>query len=162
VTFGLKHLATPTLVWGASYTRVESEDRPRLDAYAANIRKYLPEVSSAIHGSAARLINTGEVSTNTSIGSLAGVQAELAFLKELWKGAASRISYRYVREDEETRAFGDHIIYGSDNYSAGFTQDLKRGTISQYPTTVNVAVTRSISNSETHATSGEAGLGMKF
>lgn len=161
-TFSLKHLATPTTVWSAGYTRIISTERPRLDAYSGQIKQFIPQVTGAIHLSGTRLINTGDIGTDTTVGSLAGVQAELALLKEIISGTQARMSYRYCREDEETRAFGDHLVYGADSYSLGVSQDIKKGTLSSYPMTVHVVGTRYLSNADFGAVSAEAGLATKF
>ncbi|MCX6119821.1 MAG: hypothetical protein NT027_19980 [Proteobacteria bacterium] len=161
-SLSFKHLATTTTVWGGSYTRVISSDRPRLDAYAVNVRQFIPSVKGAIHAMAARLINTGAVSTDTTLGSLAGVQAEIAILKEIVAGTNTRVGYRYVREDEQSRAYGDHLIYGADNYSWGVTQDIKKNEFLPRPTVAHFSATRSIANSGIGSTTGEAGLSTKF
>lgn len=160
-TFSLKHLATPTTIWGASWTRIDASNRPPLNAYGLNGKQFIPAWSAAIHGSVTRIINTGEVDTTTSSGSLTGIQSEWAFLKTLWDGGASRVAYRFVREDEQTRAYGDHMLYGADSYSMGFTQDIKKGVISDRPLQAHVVATRYISNAG-GAVLGEAGLTTKF
>lgn len=161
-TVAIKHLATPTTIWGTSYTRVESSDRPRLDAYSAQIKQFIPAWAASVHGTVTRIINTGTVSTNTTSGSLAGSQAELAFLKSLWQGASSRIAYRFVREDEHTRAYGDHLVYGADSYTAGISQDIRKGVITDRAMTASAVATRYMSNGGLGATAGEAGLAVKF
>jgi len=162
VTASFKHLATPTTVWGGSYTRVEATARPRLDAYGTLIKQYIPVLAAAVHGSMTRIINTGPVTTETTSGSLAGIQAEVAFLKTLWRGASGRASYRYAREDEHTRAFGDHLLFGADSYTIGLSQDLDKGVVIDRPVTANLVGTRYITNRGVSATMGEAGLSIKF
>ncbi len=160
-TFSVKHLATPTTIWGASWTRIDATDRPVLNAYGLNGKQFIPAWSAAIHGSISRIINTGTIENTTSSGSLTGTQSEWAFLKTLWDGAAARVAYRFVREDEQTRAYGDHLLYGADSYSLGMTQDIKKGVISDRPLQAHVVATRYISNAG-GAFLGEAGLTTKF
>lgn len=160
-TVSVKHLATPTTVWGAGWTRVESTNRPKLDAYSINGKQYIPAWTAAVHGTAARIINTGETGLDSTSGSMTGVQAELAFLKTLWEGGASRVAYRYAREDEQTRAYGDHLLYGADSYSVGMTQSIKKGVVTDRPLMVHAVATRYISNAG-GAFLGEAGLTTKF
>lgn len=160
-TLSVKHLATPTTVWGASWTRIDATNRPPLNAYALNGKQFIPAWDAAIHGSVARVINTGDVGLDTSSGSLTGTQSEIAFLKNLWQGAASRVAYRFVREDEQTRAYGDHLLYGADSYSLGMSQEVKKGVVTDRPLKVHAVATRYLSNSG-GAFLGEAGLTTKF
>ena len=160
-TFSVKHLATPTTVWGAGYTRIEASNRPQLAAYTLNAKQFIPAWSAAVHGSVARIINTGEIGEETTTGSMTGVQSEVAFLKNLWDGAATRVAYRFVREDEQTRAYGDHLLYGADSYSMGLTQDIKKGVLTDRPLKVHAVATRYLSNAG-GAFLGEAGLTTKF
>lgn len=160
-TFSIKHLATPTTVWGAGYTRIESSTRPQLSAYTLNAKQFIPKWSAAVHGSVARIINTGSVGEETTTGSMTGVQSEIALLKTLWDGGATRVAYRFVREDEETRAYGDHLLYGADSYSLGLTQDVKKGLLTDRPLKVHAVATRYLSNSG-GAFLAEAGLTTKF
>lgn len=161
-TLSVKHLATPTTVWSAGYTRVEASDRPRLDAYRVALRQFIPPATASVHTSLTRIINTGPVTTETTSGSLAGLQAEIAFLKSLWQGAAARLGYRYAREDEETRAYGDHLVYGADSYTLGFTQDVKKGVVTDHAFTVRATATRYITNRGVSASLGEAGMAVRF
>jgi hypothetical protein len=157
-----KYLATPTTVWAAAYTRIVSSDRPQIDAYTLQLKQFFPAITGAVHGSISRIINTGEVTTSTNAGSLAGVQAEVAFLKSLWRDASMRLGYRFVREDEETRATGDHLVYGADSYSLGLLQDFKKGVVTDRPTSAHIVATRYLSNAGYGAVMGEAGLAVKF
>jgi hypothetical protein len=161
-TFSVKHLATPTTVWNAGFTRILSSERPRLDAYSVQVKQFIPSITGAVHVSGARLINTGEIGTDTTLGSMTGTQAEVAILKEIVTGTNARASYRYCREDEETRAFGDHLVFGSDSYSLGLTQDIKKGELTSRPMTLSVVGTRYLSNADFGAFSAEAGLATKF
>jgi hypothetical protein len=161
-SLSFKHLATPTTMWGGAYARVESSDRPRLDSYSLMIRQYIPVLTASVQGNAARLLNTGPVGLETATGSLAGVQFEFAVMKSLWDGASGRAGYRYAREDEFTRAYGDHLVQGSDSYSLGISQDIKKGVLADRALTVSANGTRYITNIGVAATLGEAGLSVKF
>ncbi|MCX6125594.1 MAG: hypothetical protein NTV34_12745 [Proteobacteria bacterium] len=161
-TFSFKHLATPTTIWGGSYTRVDSSDRPRLHAFGAQVKQFIPALTASIHGAFTRIVNTGPVTTQTTSGSLAGIQAEVAVLKSLWQGAAGRAAYRYAREDEERRAFGDHVVHGADSYTLGLSQDINKGILTDRPVTASVVGTRYITNGGVSASLGEAVLAVKF
>lgn len=127
LTFASKLLVSPTTVATLSYTNVEKNDRPPTHVYASGVKQYIKPTKSAIHIDGARVFNQGRVTTASTYGEVNAWIAEAAWLQQLWKGAVSKLTYRYYREDEATRVDQDLYTRGSDFVGLGFAQDLQVG-----------------------------------
>ena len=106
----------------------------------------------------------GKVGLDTTYGELEGGEATIAWLQKLWTKAKARVAYRYYREDETTRAFGDELTLGSDTVSLGISQGFKleehRSQARNFE--VNAKASRYQTNSDIDAEIYEVGLGADF
>lgn len=162
--FNLKAILNPKTILTGDYSVTRSSERPILRAWAIGIKQYFDNCDCAVHGDAARIINLGKLDTNMANGELTGSQWTLAYLQSLYSKAHARIAYRYAREDEFTRAYGDHLVFGADSYVAAFSQELEGINIGGLERTmlVDVAATRYIHNKSGSATTLEFGGSVKF
>jgi hypothetical protein len=110
------------------------------------------------------VINLGKLNTNMSAGELTGSQFTVSYLQSLWPKAHGRVAYRYAREDEFTRAYEDHLVFGADSYVAALSHELDGVVIGDSERTVllDVAATRYLHNKEGSATTLELGGSVKF
>jgi len=160
VTVGAKNLATTTTLMSYAVTHVETNDRPPANTYSAGVRQFIVPTRSAVHGSLARAVNRGRITTKTAYGEVDAWLAEVAYLQTLWRGARSRLGYRYYREDETSRASKNEYVRGSDTYSLSLAQELGDKVI-------EVAASRYFTNEledGTRIAAGivEAGIGFNF
>lgn len=160
----LKAIVNPTTILSGDYTQVQSTERPRLYAWSGGVKQFIPQVEGAIHGEVARVINVGDLDTNMSSGELTGLQGTISYLQTLTSRTHGRISYRYAREDEFTRAYEDHLLFGSDSYTAALSHEVTGTAIfgRERPVLYDVAVTRYIDNQGGSATTFETAAGVKF
>jgi hypothetical protein len=163
VTVGLRQLATTTTIvdYGASVTT--STNRPDAKQYDLGLKQFIPPLDAAIHLNGSKYDNRGQVGLNTSEGSLEGQEATFAWLQNLWDDASGRVAYRYYREDETTRAYGDELTFGSDTVTFGISQKFSLGTkraFSDYK--IHAAMSRYITNTDIKANIYEIGLGSTF
>jgi hypothetical protein len=160
----IKAIMNPTTIVTADYNRVVSTNRPVLHAYAGGIRQFFPGCECAVHGEAARVINLGQISTNTSNGELVGTQFSIAYLQSLPGNVNGRLGYRYAREDEYKRAYADHLVFGADSYSAAVSKEMTGGLVGGAikSLTADLAVNRYIQNDAGSATTMELGAAVKF
>lgn len=160
----LKAVLNPKTILTGDYSVARSSERPILRAWAIGMKQYFDGCDCAVHGDAARIINLGKLDTTMANGELTGSQWTLAYLQSVWNKAHTRIAYRYAREDEFTRAYGDHLVFGADSYVASFSQELEGINIGGLERTmlVDVAATRYIHNKSGSATTVEFGGSVKF
>jgi hypothetical protein len=163
-SINLKAILNPRTIASGDYTVVRSSERPLLRSWSVGLKQFIDQCDCAVHGEAARVINLGKLDTTMSVGELTGTQFTVAYLQSLWKNAHSRLSYRYAREDEFTRAYGDHLVFGADSYVAGLSQELDNVTVAgaARPVLLDVAATRYIHNRAGAATTVELGGSVKF
>ena len=154
-----KAILNPTTIVTADYVQVRSTDRPVLHAWSASVREHIVACDCSVHADAARVINIGALDTNMTDGELTGSQFGLAYLQTIWAGGHVRVGYRFAREDEYTRAYGDHLVFGSDSYAAVISQEFERGSTK---TLIDLGVTRYIRNKNGTASALEFGAGVKF
>lgn len=158
----LKVILNPTTIVTADYGYVENTDRPPLSSYALGVRQFLPTCACAVHGDFARVINLGKLNTNMTTGELTGTQWGVAYLQTLPGNLHGRIGYRYAREDEFTRAYQDHLVFGADSYTGALSKEVQGGDVLPKPMTFDMALTRYVHNAAGSATTVEMGAGMKF
>jgi hypothetical protein len=156
-----KWLATSTTIILAEYDRVYTDERPPLYGYKLGVRQFIPSWEAAVHSSVTRVINLGDLSKESNDGELSGWAADIAFLKTLWKEAYARVGYRFYREDEFTRAYGDHQVFASDSASCGFVTPVPL-LDSKKQIRLSANYTRYISNNAVNAQVGELGLTSVF
>ncbi len=163
-SLNIKAILNPRTIASGDYTVVSSSERPLLRSWSVGLKQFIDPCDCAVHGEAARVINLGKLDTTMSVGELTGTQFTVAYLQSLWKNAHSRLSYRYAREDEFTRAYGDHLVFGADSYVAGLSQELDNVTVAgaERPVLLDVAATRYIHNRAGAATTVEFGGSVKF
>ncbi len=154
-----KAILNPTTIVNADYTQVRSTDRPALHAWNAGVREHIVSCDCAVHGDVGRVINIGAINTNMTDGELTGTQWGLAYLQTLWAEGHFRLGYRFAREDEYTRAYGDHLVFGSDSYTAAISHEISGETTK---TLIDVAATRYIRNKNGTGTALEMGAAVKF
>ncbi len=160
----LKAILNPTTIISADYSYVKSTDRPLLHAYNVGLKQFFPGCECAVHGEAGRTINLGELNTQMTSGELTGMQWSIAYLQTLPGNTHGRLAYRYAREDEFTRAYSDHLVFGADSYTAALAKEFQSGSKdgAQRPILVDLALTRYLHNEAGSATTVEMGAGMKF
>jgi hypothetical protein len=160
----VKAILNPKTTVSADYSLAQSTDRPLLRAWAVGVKQYFDACECAVHGDAARVINIGRLNTNMSAGELTGTQFSVAYLQSLWEKAHGRLSYRYAREDEFTRAYEDHLVFGADSYVASLSQEFERVQVAggERNVLVDVAATRYLHNKAGSATTFEFGGSVKF
>lgn len=163
-SLNLKAILNPRTIASGDYTVVSSSERPLLRSWSVGLKQFIDPCDCAVHGEAARVINLGKLDTTMSVGELTGTQFTVAYLQSLWKNAHGRLSYRYAREDEFTRAYGDHLVFGADSYVAGLSQEIDDVTVAgaARPILLDVAATRYIHNQAGAATTVELGGSVKF
>lgn len=163
-SLNLKAILNPRTIASGDYTVVSSSERPLLRSWSVGLKQFIDSCDCAVHGEAARVINLGKLDTTMSVGELTGNQFTVAYLQSLWKNAHSRLSYRYAREDEFTRAYGDHLVFGADSYVAGLSQEIDDVTVAgtARPVLLDLAATRYIHNRAGAATTVEFGGSVKF
>jgi hypothetical protein len=160
----LKAILNPLTIVTSDYALTQSSERPPLRSYGAGIKQFVPMCECSFHADAARVINLGKLDTTMSTGELTGTQVTLAYLQTLTTRTHGRLSYRYAREDEYTRAYGDHLVFGADSYTFAIAHEEPKIRINgaERPLTMDLAATRYIHNQGGAATTFEAGAGVKF
>ena len=164
VGLSLKGILNPTTTVTADYSSVKSTDRPPLQSWAVGAREFIPACDCSFHGDIARVINLGALNTNMSAGQLVGTQATASYLQSLWKDGHGRVAYRYAREDEYTRAYNDHLAFGSDSFTAAVSHEFQNARIWERdrPLLMDLAATRYLDNSKFSGTTVEMGAAVKF
>lgn len=159
-----KHLTTPTTLTGMTYTHIVSNDRPIAKTLAAEARQFIPLVNGAVHGQLARAYNRGQVTTASGYGEVDAWITELAYLQTITRTTRARVSYRYYKEDELTRAFGDELTFGSDTATIGIVQDLPTGSVAAItvPISLEARAARYLTNTSVAASMVEVGVNAKF
>jgi hypothetical protein len=159
-----KAILNPRSTLSADYSVATSSDRPLLRAWTLSAKQYFDTCDCALHGDFGRVINLGKLNTNMSAGELTGSQFTVSYLQSLWPKAHGRVAYRYAREDEFTRAYEDHLVFGADSYVAALSHELDGVVIGDSERTVllDVAATRYLHNKEGSATTLELGGSVKF
>jgi hypothetical protein len=160
----VKAILNPTTIVNGDYSKVQSTERPALQSWAVGARQYIPSCECSVHGDMARVINLGALNTNMSTGQLMGTQVSVSYLQTLWRDGHARLSYRYAREDEFTRAYNDHLVFGSDSYTAAISHEFQKTRIQgrDRPLLVDLAATRYIDNKRAAGTTMEMGGSVKF
>ncbi len=160
----LKAILNPTTIVTADYASVQSTDRPHLQSWAAGVREFIAACECSVHGDVARVINLGALNTNMSTGQLMGTQATVSYLQSLWKDGHGRLAYRYAREDEYTRAYNDHLAFGSDSFTAAVSHEFQKARIGGHdrPLLMDLAATRYLDNASFSGTTMELGATVKF
>ena len=149
ITTSLKHLATTTTIADYSFAYFDTNDRPPVRMYSLGIKQFIPPTTSAIHTKLSRAINKGQITQDTTYGEVDAWIWELSFLQNLWKGAMSKIAYRYYKEDEISRVNKNHYVRGSDTISIGFAQELPKGAVDSLKNsslTIETSATRYLTN----------------
>lgn len=159
-----KGILNPTTMATADYSNVQSTDRPLLQSWSVGIREHIPACECSVHGDVARVINLGALNSNMSTGQLMGTQASVSYLQSLWKDGHGRLAYRYAREDEFTRAYNDHLVFGSDSFTAAISHEFQKARIQgkERPLLMDVAATRYLDNQHSSGTTVEMGAAVKF
>jgi hypothetical protein len=159
-----KAILNPKTTVSGDYAVASSSERPLLRAWSVGVKQYFDACDCAVHGDAGRVINLGKLDTNMSAGELTGSQFSISYLQSLWQKAHSRLSYRYAREDEFTRAYEDHLVFGADSYVAALSQELDGVVIGDSEKTLllDLAATRYLHNKAGSATTVELGGSVKF
>ena len=159
-----KAILNPKTTLSGDYAVASSSDRPILRAWTIGLKQYFDGCDCALHGDAGRVINLGKLNTNMSAGELTGSQFSISYLQSLWQKAHGRFAYRYAREDEFTRAYEDHLVFGADSYVAALSQELDGVVIGDGEKTVllDLAATRYLHNNAGSATTVEFGGSVKF
>jgi len=163
-TVQLRHLATPTTIVDYSASHIVTANRPDTNTGTLAVRQFVPQLSAAFHATLTRAVNRGFITTETNYGQVDAWIVETAYLQNLWKGARSRLAYRYYKEDETTRAYGDETVFGSDTMSVGMAQDIPRRATGSLgiPLTIEAAAARYLTNVAVAANSFEASVTAKF
>jgi hypothetical protein len=125
-TVTLRHLATPTTITEYALGRVLRTDRPAEARYRVMVRQYVPKIKAAVEGQVERIFNRGTITTENAYGSVDGWIGAASYTQNLSRLNRARFAYRYYREDEETRAYKDHLIRGADSYSLYLSHDFAR------------------------------------
>ena len=160
----IKAILNPSTIVTAEVSSVRSTERPNLHAWAAGIRQFVSPCDCAFHGDVSRAVNLGKLDTNMANGELTGLQWTAAYLQSFGSRTQARVAYRFAREDEYTRAYGDHLVFGADSYTAALTHEIPNARMqgAERPLLLDVAATRYIHNKGGAATTLEAGAGVKF
>lgn len=160
----IKAILNPKTTVSGSYSLATSTERPILRAWTTGFKQYFDDCDCALHGDVGRVINLGQLDTTMSVGELTGTQFSLAYLQSLWPKAHARLGYRYAREDEFTRAYEDHLVFGADSYVAAFSQEIDGVEFAGRDRTllVDMAATRYLHNKSGTATTLEFGGTVKF
>ncbi len=163
-TVSARHLASSTTIVDYSIGHIATDNRPDSNSASVAVRQFLPPMDGAVHGGVTRAYNRGYVTTATNYGQVDAWIYDLAYLQNLWPGAHARLGYRYYKEDQTTRAYGDDTVLGSDTTSLGFSQDLPKRAIDNIgvPLTIEAAAARYLTNVAIAATSFELGVTAKF
>jgi len=151
---------SPTMMALYSVGQIFSSDRPVASTFAVGGRYFFPAAEGALHGSVARSLNRGRITTETTYGQVSAWLAEVAYLQTLWTEARGRVSYRYYREDEITRAFADELVMGSDLVGVNLSQTLPKGVLGEGTQrfTVEASAQRYLTNIGVAGTIFEVGL----
>jgi hypothetical protein len=163
-TVSVRHLATPTTIVDYSATRVAADARPVTNAGTVAVRQFVTPLDGAVHASATRADNRGAIGEDTTYGSVDAWIAELGWFQNLWRGGIARLGHRWYREDETTRAYEDHEVYGSDLTTFGVAQEFPKGTFDRNSTPIGIeaSTARYANNRDVSARSYEVGLTAKF
>ena len=163
-TIGVRHLATPKIMIDYTGSYIHMENRPSTEAFGVKIRRFLPRLHAALHGEGVRVYNRGWISTKNTYGQVDAWIGELAWLQHLWQGAQGRVAYRYYREDEVTRVYQDHQVFGSDLITVSVSQKLeaRRWTQLSGDLTIDGAASRYLTNTDVAARTFEAGVTAHF
>jgi hypothetical protein len=163
-TVGVRHLASTTTIMDYSVSRIENENRPATNSGTVALREFVPTLDAAVHINVNRSYNRGYIGTDTTYGQVDAWSFETAWLQTLWKGASGRMSYRYYKEDETTRAYADEKVFGSDLYSVSFIQHLGKKAVDNLnvPLQLEVGAAKYLANVGVAANSYEMGVTAKF
>jgi len=163
-TVGVRHLASTTTIVDYVVSRVENENRPATNVGSVGVREYLPSADAAVHINVVRSYNRGYIGRDTTYGQVDAWSFETAWLQSLWHGANSRMSYRYYKEDETTRAYEDEKVFGSDMYSLSFIQSLGKRAVDNIsvPLQLEVGAAKYLTNVGIAGNSYEMGVTAKF
>ncbi len=163
-TVGVRHLATTTTIMDYTISRIENDNRPATNSAVVGMREFLPTADAAVHINVSRFYNRGYIGTDTTYGQVDAWSFETAWLQNLWQGASGRLSYRYYKEDETTRAYEDEKVFGSDMYSVAVIQHLGKKVVDNInvPLQLEIGAAKYLTNVGIAANSYEAGLTAKF
>jgi hypothetical protein len=163
-TVAVRHLASTTTIMDYSASRIENENRPATNAGTVGLREFVPTLDAAVHVNVNRSYNRGYIGTDTTYGQVDAWSFETAWLQTLWQGASGRMSYRYYKEDETTRAYADEKIFGSDMYSVSFIQRLGKKSVDNVnvPLQLEAGAAKYLTNVGIAANSYEMGVTAKF
>lgn len=164
VTMAVRHLATPTTIVDYTVSHVLPENRPPQNTGTVAVRQFVPAANGAVHVTVTRADNRGYVTTETNYGQVDAWVYEGAYLQNLWQGGRARAGYRYYKEDEITRAFGDRKQLGSDTVTVAMSQDISKKAIDNLgvPLTLDAAASRYANNASVSARTFELGVTAKF
>lgn len=157
-TLSVRHLSTPTTMTLASATFNRSSDRPLARFYQAGVRQYVPSLRGAVHANVYRGLNRGSLSTQTLYGEVSSWSTDLAWVQELGQATQLRAGWRFHRERETGRAYGDVTQFGSDLFSVGVAHDMNPELVAGTPLTVEAGVARYLSNDNLMATTANLGV----
>jgi hypothetical protein len=158
-----RHLMNPTTVMLYTLSYVVANDRPPSRSGAVLVKHYLPDHEAALHATLSRAINRGVITTATTYGQVDAWQVEVAALKSLNSGKTrGKASYRWYREDEETRAYGDLLTFGSDTFALNIAHDIARGEGGEAGVTLEAGATKYLANTGLSAAVWEGGVSAKF
>ena len=156
VSVGLKQLASPKTIvdYGIAYS--VQKNRPDTQSYSTKIKQHIAALKGSFHLGVNRSINTGEIATETAYGEVTSWKVEPAYLQNVSKQTIARVGYRYYREDETTRAYGDELTFGSDLLSLGVSHQMTPST------QVDWGLSRYVTNTDLVADIVEFGLTSGF
>lgn len=166
-TLSLRHLATPTTIIDYNATHVATANRPDTQVAALALRQYLPPWRGAVHTAVTRALNRGTITTATTYGQVDAWIIEAAYLQHLGAQTRGRLGWRYYREDERQRAYGDRSTLGTDLFTAGLANEWRwagNGGQGTAPTTLQIELSagRYLTNIGLAANIVELSLGGKI
>lgn len=164
VTMSVRHLATPTTLVDYTLSHLEYENRPDMNSGAVAVRQFLPPLDGAIHAGVTRADNRGYVTTESNFGQVDAWIYDAAYLQNLWRGGRARVGYRYYKEEEKTRAYGNERQLGSDTATLALSQDLDKRQVDSLsvPLTLEAAASRYANNDDVTANTFEVGVTARF
>ena len=101
-----------------------------------------PSALGRSFSSGQRVFGEKKLTTETNFGDVTALELEGSYLQALWNNGMGRVSYRYYREDEITRAYQDELVYGSDTVTVGLSH---RAKLAEQEVTLTPSFARSVS-----------------
>jgi hypothetical protein len=141
-SIGLRHLATPTTITNYGVSLIASNDRPLRQDYSFGIKQFVRPFNGAVHFDLIRSLNRGKLEETTLDGQLTAWVGEIAYLQNILRGQFLRAAWRQYVEQEVTRAYQDVLVRGTDMWSLGVSNDLKKMNWIKAPVSVDLVYSR--------------------